>query len=327
MARKKGNCLPINKDFINSAILNADTFSDYLYRIQKICLSMFEWVNLPSSMDERWLEKCLFFQGSACLLKTEKYGFINTQCSSSGTVNIYGIPTSFNCYSYEFNEVRRVYTGLKTDSKTDDECILVMNNYDRIPTISTVGLFAKRLYEAERTIDVNVKAQKTPILVLCNEKQRLTLKNLYSQYDGNEPFIFGDKDQLNADMLKSINTNAPFVAKDLMEYKKQIWNELLTFLGINNLNLEKKERLVSDEANADNELINFNLQSFLAPRQLACKQFNEKFGLTGTDKEISVRVRSDLHNIIKQELSVVQDYVNDDIKTNITDEVSGVQDE
>lgn len=327
MARKKGNCLPINKDFINSAILNADTFNDYLYRIQKICLSMFEWVNLPSSMDERWLEKCLFFQGSACLLKTEKYGFINTQCSSGGTVNIYGIPTSFNCYSYEFNEVRRVYTGLKTDSKTDDECILVMNNYDRIPTISTVALFAKRLYEAERTIDVNVKAQKTPILVLCNEKQRLTLKNLYSQYDGNEPFIFGDKDQLNADMLKSINTNAPFVAKDLMEYKKQIWNELLTFLGINNLNLEKKERLVTDEANADNELINFNLQSFLAPRQLACKQFNEKFGLIGTDKEISVRVRSDLHNIIKQELSVVQDYVNNDIKTNITDEVSGVQDE
>ena len=112
-----------------------------------------------------------------------------------------------------------------------------------------------------------------------------------------------------------------------MEYKKQIWNELLTFLGINNLNLEKKERLITDEANADNELINFNLQSFLAPRQLACKQFNEKFGLTGTDKEISVRVRSDLHNIIKQELSVVQDYVNNDIKTNITDEVSEVKDE
>ena len=72
--------------------------------------------------------------------------------------------------------------------------------------------------------------------------------------------------------------------------------------------IDKKERLIQDEANSNNELINLNLQSFLAPRQLACKQFNEKFGFTGTDKEISVRVRSDLLNIIKREQSVVKDF-------------------
>lgn len=72
--------------------------------------------------------------------------------------------------------------------------------------------------------------------------------------------------------------------------------------------IDKKERLIQDEANSNNELINLNLQSFLAPRELACKQFNEKFGFTGTDKEISVRVRSDLLNIIKREQSVVKDF-------------------
>ena len=93
-----------------------------------------------------------------------------------------------------------------------------------------------------------------------------------------------------------------------MDYKKEIWNEALTYLGINNIMIDKKERLITDEANSNNELINLNLQASLAPRQLACKQFNEKFNLTGTDKEISVRVRSDLHNIIKNNESVINDF-------------------
>ena len=94
----------------------------------------------------------------------------------------------------------------------------------------------------------------------------------------------------------------------ISDYKKEILNEALTFLGINNVSIEKKERLVTDEANSNNEVINMNLQSRLAPRLRACKQFNDLFGLTGTDKEISVRVRSDLYNTIKKELSVTSDF-------------------
>ena len=169
-------------------------------------------------------------------------------------------------------------------------------------------LFALRLYEAEQTAMVNIKAQKTPVLLLMDEKQRLTMENIYSQYDGNKPVIFGDKNSLGENVIKAINTQAPFIADKIIDYKKEIWNEALTFLGINNIMVDKKERLITDEANSNNELINLNLQSYLAPRQEACKQFNEKFGFTGTDKEISVRVRSDLHNIIKNAQSIVQDF-------------------
>ena len=169
-------------------------------------------------------------------------------------------------------------------------------------------LFALRLYEAEQTAMVNIKAQKTPVLLLMDEKQRLTMENLYSQYEGNRPVIFGDKNSLGENVIKAINTQAPFIADKIIDYKKEIWNEALTFLGINNIMIDKKERLITDEANSNNELINLNLQSYLAPREEACRQFNEKFGFTGTDKEISVRVRSDLHNIIKNAQSIVQDF-------------------
>ena len=110
-----------------------------------------------------------------------------------------------------------------------------------------------------------------------------------------------------------------------MEYKKNIWNEALQFLGINTLQSEKKERMITDEASSNNELINLNLQSMLIPRQEAAKQFNKLFGLEGTDKEISVRVRSDLYNIIKQEESVITDYNNNGIDDKLEEVESDVE--
>ena len=291
--------------FLDSALMNSSTYWDYVERFKKICLSMFEWVNLPDSMNARYLEECLYYKGQAGLLKDETYGFINTQVASNGYLNIYGLPTSLNCYSYGYQSIRNLYTGL--DGTEDKDCILVMNNWQRIPTASTIELFCQRLAEAEMTASTNIKAQKTPVLIVVDENQRLMMENLYAQYDGNRPFIFGDKNQLSENAIKSISTGAEFIADKIMDYKKAIWNEALTFLGVNNLSNEKKERLITDEASSNNELINLNLQSMLIPRQEACKQFNKLFGLTG-DKEISVRLRSDLYNIIKQEESVITDF-------------------
>lgn len=322
-----------NYKFTDSLILNNETFIDYLERFKKVALSIFEWVNLPKSMNAEYLEKCLYYNGQCALLKDKNYGFINTNCCSNGNINIYGYPTSLNCYSFEYSTNRKLYTGL-IDNLSDlqsaqrqyYECILVQNNWERIPTAGTMELFAYRLYEAERTIDVNIKAQKTPILLLIDEKQRLAFENIYSQYDGNRPVIFGDKNSLSADQIRAIKTDAPFVADKIQEYKKEIWNEALTFLGVNNIMVDKKERLITDEANSNNELINLNLQSYLAPRQEACRQFNEKFGFTGTKNEISVRVRSDLHNIIKNAESVVNDYKDIESLENNKNILEGVKD-
>ena len=306
---KKNNYLN-NYKFVDSLRINDATYIDYLERLKKVALSIFEWKNLPPSMNARWLERSLYYNGQCALLKDKKFGFINTNCTSAGYINIYGLPTRLNCYSFEYQSQRKLYTGLNpvlSDKQQDNmqynECILVQNNWESIPTCSTIELFAFRLYEAEQTAFTNIKAQKTPVMILVDEKQRILMENLYNQYDGNQPFIFGDKNLLEGTNIEALKTEAPFIADKIMEYKKEIWNEALTFLGINNLTIEKKERMITDEANSNNELINLNLQSYLAPRLEACRQFNEKFGLTGTDKEISVQVRSDLKNIIKQAMS------------------------
>ena len=300
-----------NLDFIDSDLMNSETYFNYLDRFKKVALSIFEWVNLPKSMNARFLELSLYYDGIATLFKDEEYGFINTRCTNNGYINIYGLPTKLHCYSYDLHRDKILYTGLREDIENlqDTNAILVENNWDNVPTEPTLALFAQRLALAERASDTNVEAQRTPVMILVGENQRLTMENLYAQYRGNRPFIFGDKQQMqDMDSIKAINTNAPVVFDKLQNYKKEIWNEALTFLGINNVMIEKAERLITDEANSNNELINLNLQASLAPRKEACRQFNELFGLTGTDKEIDVRVRSDLHNIIKNAQSIVSDF-------------------
>ena len=304
--------VPPKDAFRDALIMNDQTYIDYLERMKKICLSMFEWENLPESMNARFLEMCLFYNGQAALLYSDDYGYINTMAADGGYINIYGLPTELNCYSYRFNERRSLYT-VDTGEEKGKECILVMNNYERVPTTTTISLFAYRLAEAQRTADVNIKAQRTPILITTDQKQYFTLKKMYEEYDGNTPAIFADKNLISPDALKSIKTDAPFIVNDIMEYKREIWNEFLTFMGLQNLS-EKKERLISNEVDSNNEVINMNLQALLIPRKEACKQFNEKYGLVG-DKAIDVKVRSDLYNIVKQYESITSDYTRE-IKEN-----------
>lgn len=300
--------VPPKDAFRDAIMMNNSTYNDYLERMKKICLSMFEWQNLPTSMNARFLEMCLFYNGQAALLYDDDFGYINTMAADGGYINIYGLPTELQCYSYRFNQRRGLYMT-DTGEEKGKECILVMNNYERIPTTATVSLFAYRLAEAQRTADVNIQAQRTPVLITTDQKQYFTLKKMYEEYDGNTPAIFADKNLITPDALKSIKTEAPFIANNIMDYKREIWNEFLTFMGISNLS-EKRERMISNEVDSNNELINLNLQALLIPRKEACRQFNEKYGLMG-EKAIDVKVRSDLYNIVKQFESITDEYRED----------------
>lgn len=306
------NKLRTNLD--DNLIVNDETFIDFLERFKQVALSIFEWVNLPAGLDSRFLEQTLYYDGKAAFLYDKEKGFMNLRACTNGNLNIYGLPTRLNCYSYGMSKYRQVYYGKNelNQKRKEDECILVLNNFNVKPTATAIELFAWRMYNAERSSDTNIAQQKYPVLIVTDENQRLTMQNLYKKVENNEPVIFGDSKLNDISKVKTFNTGAPYVADKLQEYKKIILNECLTFLGIQNLN-EKKERLIDKEASSNNELINLNLQARLAPRQEACKLFNEKYG-----ENISVKVRSDLYNIIKETQSIVaDDYYNDEATTDL----------
>ena len=141
---------------------------------------------------------------------------------------------------------------------------------------------------------INVNAQKTPLMVLADEKQMLTLKNLYMKYDGNQPFIFGNKNDLNPNSIQAMATGAPYVSDKLYELKQNIWNEALTFLGVPNVQVTKKERMITDEVNRGLGGVFASRYSGLLSRQQACNQINAMFGL---NLSVEYRNESETDNV------------------------------
>lgn len=248
---------------------NHVAYTQYYHRLTELSMSMFEWVNLPPTVDARFLELTLFRNGSAVFFKDEAVGCLALPCAANGKLNVYNIP-----------RLRRAYaTNGYNNTLTDKNSVIIYNNYLHTNSVTDVEMFARRLADLDRAIDVNANAQKTPILIECSEDQRLTMEALYRQYDGNSPVIFGVKGMDERGTVKVLTTGAPYVADRLYTLKTQIWNEALTYLGISNVSFAKKERLVSDEVIRSQGGTIASRYSRLESRRQACEQINDMFKL------------------------------------------------
>lgn len=268
--------------FDESAIINNRTYVQYVNRLTELAISMFEWKGLPESVDSRYIELHLFSNGCMVYFNDEVMGNLCLDCTYNGGLNVYGYPILRRAYS-SYNGYNRL---LK-----DSNSVIIWNNLLHIPSEADIRAYARRLWMLDRIIDVNANAQKTPIIVQGNEKQRLSLVNLYKEYDGNAPVIFGDS-SLNTEGLKSISTGAPYVADRIYELKTQIWNEALTYLGISNINIQKKERLITDEVTRNQGGTVASRYSRLEARRQAVERINDMFGTN-----IKVNYREDYQEI------------------------------
>lgn len=257
-----------NKDrmFWESAKLNNATYQQYYNRLTELSTVMFEWKNLPNTVDQRFLELTLFAKGMAVFFKDEELGYLALPVAINGTWNVYNIPKG-----------RRAYATNGYQNNLDEKnSVIIFNNYTHTNSMLDVEMFSRRLYNMDRAIDININAQKTPVLIQCTEQQRLTMLNLYKQYDGNEPFIFGDS-SLDVKGFQVLKTDAPFVADKIRQEKTQTWNEALTYLGISNTNVTKKERLISDEVIRSQGGTIASRYSRLEMRRQACEAINKMF--------------------------------------------------
>lgn len=271
MARNSNTTNKQNKTaFYESKLRNARTYQLYYNRLMQLAISRFKWSGLPPEIDERFLELTLFSDGLTVFFKDEELDeYLTLQCVMSGGFNVYRIPLNRRAYAVN---------GYNKELTINDS-VIIFNDILRTNTMLACEEYALRMYEIERTIDVNIKAQKTPVLIKGTEDQKLTLANLYMKYDGNEPFIFGYKDSMNLESLEVLKTDAPFVAKDLQILKGDIWNEALTYLGISNVNSDKRERLITSEVEATNNPTLEQQNIWLLPRKQACEKINKMFGL------------------------------------------------
>lgn len=256
-----------DSQFYESLWMNNQTYSYYYDRLVNLAVSRFEWVNLPDTVDVRFLELSLCFNGAAIFVNDEVLGLHGLRMLPRGPFDVYGYPYLRTAYGY--NGVN-IYC-------TEQDSVLVYNNMLRKPIYYDLKMFAQRLYNYDRVADINVNSQKTPVLLLCDESERLTARNVYMKYDGNEPVIMGNK-KFNPDAFRVLKTDAPFTADKINELKNKVWNEAMSYLGI--YNIEYKASTVTElEVQRSQGGTIASRFSPLVMRQKACQLANEMWGL------------------------------------------------
>lgn len=298
MANKVDN---IKKYITYADTRNSEVFWYNFNRLKLKAISMFEWINLPKEIDERYLELMLCQNGYVCFFKDQLVPDVDTyfalQCTLGGRFNVYNIPTVYQIYTASGYNTRR----------TAEDSVIIYNNLLHSPTVPLLMYHAYNIANVERTIEINLNQLKRPYIFLVPENQRYTFIKLVNDIKNNQDVIIGNKD-LNLDNINPINTITPNNTLDLYTLKKRYYNEALTDMGINNLNVDKKERLVSDEVSSNDEDVLINRNSMLYARKMACKQINDMFGLN-----VDVKFRNDFMEE-KQEEYIEIDNIDNEVE-------------
>ena len=236
---------------------------------QMLALNRYKWENLPNGIESRYIEQMLFDNGECAMFDHPDLGLCVLRSSSRENLNIYGEPTKLTVTG--FNEHRTVMM---------DECVRIMNNDLALPSLPDILYYSRRMAEIDDIIMQNLRQQRVPYLLATNENNQLSIKMLYEKMYQGEPAIFIDKEMLKGEPenIMVLPVQVPYLVDKLQIEKQEMERELLTFLGINNT-LEKKERLLVDETNSNNQFIKMASDIGFKQRQLACEQMNKMFGL------------------------------------------------
>ena len=253
-----------------SAQMNADQYRMYYEMLEQMACAIYKWTGLPEEIDQRYLELTMFNQGMALFFWDDEYAaYFALRAATSGNVNMYDNPLEYRAYGPN---------GFNRTLKTN-ECVPIWNNYLRRPDINAMQIYARRLADIDRTIDINLASQKMPIFAMVPETQRLTVQNLMKQWQGNEPIIIGADGMFDPSSITYLTSGAPFITPDLLKAKQTVWSEIMTYLGIENTNISKAERVQSAEVEANNGQIEANRLIRLNCRREACKIINRRYGL------------------------------------------------
>ena len=255
--------------FKASIFKNLYSYNIYSDKLKEIVVTLYKWVGLPDEIDERFLELSLFEKGNIVFSKDEDADLYFVMRSANvGEWDLYNRPKRRDLYAN---------TGINL-VRDNSNSVIIYNNVLRTSSWPVVNYFADRFYFYDQVIDLNINAQKTPVLIRCNENERLTMQNLYEKYEGGQPVIFGDKN-LSTTPIEVLKTDAPFVANDVYDMKVKYWNEFLTYFGVSNVNINKKERMTTDEVNRQLGGAIAARGSGLLMRKQACDEINRMFGL------------------------------------------------
>lgn len=277
----------------------------YKAYLTMLAYQLFEWKNLPKSIDPRYLEMVLHTSGYAGFFYDKEMGFIVSRGTEGQGLDHYMNPTVFTANEATYH--KQVDILRYDDDDDQNKAIMIYNNDLKLPTLPSLYMFADELADIRQISRVNRNAQKTPYMIQTTEKTYFSVLNVMAQIDDNNGMIFPDKDLNVEETVKVLNTLAPYVVDKLRIEQNSVWNELMTFLGINNANLDKQARTQSAEVYANVEQVDSSGNMMLKNRQLFCERANRVF-----EDKLEAPIEVELRHSVVREFQMNQQKSNKD---------------
>ena len=245
------------------------TFNHYQDLLTNYALSRFDWVNLPTTINERFLEMSLFKNGMCVIFKPWfADNLIALPATQIGQCNIYGEPLTVKAQGVN---------GFSYDVDCADNGVLVWDNQNHRTMALIINKYAKALAEFDQTISINLNAQKTPIYISCPDEKVEQFMQISSMYQSGVPLFFGRDTAMAGSEITTISTNAPYIIDKLFVDKAKTLNEFFSSIGVDSANQDKKERLVESETSANNGQVELARLGGLTPRRRACDEVNARY--------------------------------------------------
>lgn len=253
-----------------------NTFTKWYFDIQQLYSSVFAYSGMPLIVDMAQVEQWLMYRGSVAFFIDEFIGPLILPYTTQGSLNQYGNPTTIRAYGMNGYQI---YLN-------PDQYVIIYDNNMKISNINALRQYAIRLSQTDKVIDVNIAAQRTPVLLTAqNEGQLNSLKLAYRKMATGQPVIAEIGNTVNAG-VNALNTGAPMVFNELQNYKLNLLAEVLTFCGIPNKGDPKRERLITTEVSAINGHVVHERNNRLQTRQRAIDEINFKFGAYGVNLSV-----------------------------------------
>lgn len=252
---------------------NLNTYSNNYFALTLIAQNRFKWeskIIKPFERLSEYIEYLLYYYGQ-CLLKNMGKYWIVLRCTPIGEPDDCGQPKRFQTYTFN---------GSKAEIYNYNEVIWIKNNAFCIPTSFWLWKYCDRIAHIERVMDINIDAQKTPYIIETTPEMQFSVKNLFKKIKEMSEVIFTNSSAGGIrEKVKVLDLNAPYLVDKLYAQKQNEFNDALNFIGINTID-EKRERLITGEAEIAEDLTEKFTNLFEAPRRKAVEQFN---AIVGTD--------------------------------------------
>jgi hypothetical protein len=279
---------------------DADRFvqSNGMYmRYKLLAESLFKWSGLPQGVEERHIEEYLFEFGQALFFRDPKMSYMCLQAQNGVNLNVYADPLTYRAVGINYNKEYKaghdpeyaVFAAQHANALS--EGIIIRNNAHSISTKTLIMPYLITLEKIQTVMDINIETCKMPFIIECTPKNELSMKSLFRNLIDGVYALFVNKNMDISKNLNVIQTGAKFMGNEMLDYKHIVESDLLTMLGIDNVNVSKRERLITEEVSANDKLIDSFVDIALKSRQAACTAINETFGL-----DVSVAFRNPVDN-------------------------------